>query len=117
MPHLNITTDRELKPYCEKLAASEQIAFDTEFVSERTYRPVLCLIQVASDGELALIDPIEIKDLAPFWRALADPGHETIVHAGRVEVEFCLQAVGRPPAAPSRHPTHLRCAVSRKRPR
>jgi ribonuclease D len=96
--HLNITTDRELAPYCEKLAESKQIAFDTEFVSERTYRPVLCLVQVASGGELALIDPLEIKDLTPFWEAIARPGHETVVHAGRVEVEFCLHAVGRPPA-------------------
>jgi ribonuclease D len=96
--YLSITTDRELKPYCEKLAESKQIAFDTEFVSERTYRPVLCLIQVASDGELALIDPLEIEDLTPFWGAIAAGNRETIVHAGRVEMEFCLHAVGRPPA-------------------
>jgi ribonuclease D len=30
-----------------------------------------------------------------FWRAIAEPGHETIVHAGRGEFEFCLRAVDR----------------------
>ena len=39
-----------------KLAQAKTIALDTEFVSEHTYRPVLCLIQVAADGELAVID-------------------------------------------------------------
>ena len=99
MPHQNITTDRQLHEYCEQLSHSRQIAFDTEFVSERTYRPVLCLVQVIADGQVALIDPLAIKNMRPFWEALARPGHETVVHAGRGEVEFCLHAVARPPAA------------------
>ena len=33
-----------------ELADCPSIAFDTEFVSEHTYRPVLCLVQVAADG-------------------------------------------------------------------
>lgn len=97
MSHDNITTDRQLLEYCERLAGAKQIALDTEFVSERTYRPVLCLIQVIADGQLALIDPLAIEDATPFWRALVAPGHETIVHAGRGELEFCLRAVGSPP--------------------
>jgi ribonuclease D len=57
----------------------------------------LCLIQVAADGDLAVIDAITVGDVTPFWEAVAAPGHETIVHAGRGEVEFCWQAVGRWP--------------------
>ena len=64
---------------------------------ERTYRPLLCLVQVATAERAALIDALSIKEMGPFWEALAQPGHETIVHAGRGEVEFCLRAVGRPP--------------------
>ncbi len=93
----DITTDEQLREYCRELADAKSIAFDTEFVSEHTYRPVLCLIQVAADGQLAVIDPIAIGDVTPFWEAIAAPGHETIVHAGRGEVEFCLQAVDRWP--------------------
>jgi ribonuclease D len=96
--HADITTAGHLASYCEQLAEAKQIAFDTEFVSERTYRPVLCLVQVAADGQPAIIDPLSIKDLTPFWEVVSQPGHETIVHAGRGELEFCLQSVGRPPA-------------------
>jgi len=98
----DITSDEQLREYCRELSHAQSIAFDTEFVSEHTYRPVLCLIQVAADGELAVIDPIAIGDVTPFWEAIVAPGHdapghETIVHAGRGELEFCLQAVDRWP--------------------
>ena len=98
MSHINVSSDARLEQYCSELARVEWIALDTEFVGERTYRPALCLVQVASDGELALIDPLEIEDMSPFWRTLAEPGHETIVHAGRGEFEFCLRAIERRPA-------------------
>ncbi len=98
MSYQSITTDRELRDYCEQLLQCEAIAFDTEFVAEDTYRPELCLIQVAAGGKLAVIDPQEVPDLTPFWQAVAAPGHQTIVHAGRSEIEFCLQAVGSVPA-------------------
>jgi ribonuclease D len=55
--YISVATADDLASYCERLAVAKQIALDTEFVSERTYRPVLCLVQVAADGQLALIDP------------------------------------------------------------
>jgi ribonuclease D len=97
MPPL-ITTASQLESLCQRLAACESIAFDTEFVSEHTYRPQLCLVQVAAGDELSVIDTLAIDDLTPFWQVLAAPGHETIVHAGREEIGFCLAAVGKPPA-------------------
>lgn len=98
MQYQNITTDDQLREYCRELAEAESIAFDTEFVSEHTYRPVLCLVQVAAGEQLAVIDAVAIDDLSPFWKAVAEEGHQTIVHAGRSEMEFCLQAAGRRPA-------------------
>jgi ribonuclease D len=92
-----ITTDRQLEKFCQNLADEPAIAFDTEFVSEHTYRPQLCLIQVAAGDHLAVIDPQAIADITPFWRLLAAGGQQTIVHAGREELLFCLGAVGRAP--------------------
>jgi len=97
MSYKSITTERQLRQYCRELVQSPSVAFDTEFVSEHTYRPVLCLIQVAAQDQLAVIDAVTVPDLTPFWEAVAGPGHETIVHSGRGELEFCLQSVGRLP--------------------
>ncbi|MCC6125665.1 MAG: HRDC domain-containing protein [Pirellulales bacterium] len=98
MQYRNITNDEQLREYCRELAARPRAAFDTEFVSEHTFRPVLCLIQVAAEGDLAVIDPLTIEDLTPFWNTLAAEGRTTIVHSGRSEVEFSMHAIGRPPA-------------------
>jgi len=98
MQYRDITTDDQLREYCRDISSAETIAFDTEFVSEHTYRPVLCLIQAAAEGKLAVIDAIAVGDVAPFWELVAAPGRETIVHAGRGEVEFCLRSIGRRPA-------------------
>jgi ribonuclease D len=92
-----IATQQELVDFCEAAAAARIIAFDTEFVSEDTYRPELCLVQVAADDRLAVIDPYPLEDLSPFWNLLAKPGHTTVVHAGREELRFSLAAIGRGP--------------------
>jgi len=94
----SITTASQLEEYCRGLARANSVAFDTEFVSEHTYRPVLCLVQVAAAGEMAAIDAVALQDLTPFWEAIVTGEHETIVHAGRSEMEFCLRAFGRWPA-------------------
>ena len=97
MDYQNITTDAQLRDYCQELAAADTIAFDTEFVSEHTYRPVLCLVQVAAGGRLAVIDAMTVGDMKPFWEAVIAGSHQTVVHAGRGEMEFCLQAVDQLP--------------------
>ena len=92
-----IDSQSSLGQFCRELADESFIAFDTEFVSEDTYRPELCLIQVASNRLLAIIDPYVIDDLSPFCNRIATGPHETIVHAGREEFRFCGQASGRRP--------------------
>ena len=79
------------------LGQRREFAFDTEFVGEDTYIPVLCLIQVATRDALYLVDPIAIQDVTPFWKLVADPANTVIVHGGREEVRLCRQWSGSPP--------------------
>ena len=46
MSYTHITTADQLVAFCDELARAKEIAFDTEFVSEHTYRSQLCLVQV-----------------------------------------------------------------------
>ncbi|QDU87661.1 Ribonuclease D [Pirellulimonas nuda] len=96
--HDTINSPAQLAELCERLSSAKRIGFDTEFVSEDTFRPELCLVQVAADGLLAVIDPYEVGDLTPFWRLLADGDHVTLAHAAREEINFSLEAIGAPPA-------------------
>ncbi|NDC63736.1 MAG: ribonuclease D [Planctomycetia bacterium] len=94
-----VTSEKQFRELVDRLADHAHLAFDTEFVSEHTYRSQLCLIQVAAPGALAVIDTLEVRDLEPFWRLLTDPGRTTIVHAGREEMGFILQAIQARPAS------------------
>jgi ribonuclease D len=93
----HITTEQHLKDFCASIASAGAVAFDTEFVSEDTYRPDLCLLQIAAGGRLAVVDTHAIDDISPYWRLIAEPGRETIFHAGREEFRFCKAAIGARP--------------------
>ena len=93
-----LSTDEAVGDFCRQIADAPLIAFDTEFVSEDRYYPELCLVQVAAQGQLAIIDPLTVSDLTPFWQLVASPGHTTVVHAGREEFRFCRRASGARPA-------------------
>ena len=97
MDYTDITTDRQLDDFCNRAANSKDIAFDTEFVSEDTYHPDLCLLQIATDDELAVVDTKTV-DAAPFWKLLAEGQQTTIAHAAREEFLFCLRATDQRPA-------------------
>ncbi len=96
MSHETITSPAQLTDFCNRLARADRIGIDTEFVSEDTFRPELCLVQVATANDLAVIDPYRVRDLTMFWRTLADGSHITIAHAAREELNFALLACGKP---------------------
>jgi len=72
-PHRLITDPGELAQACERLARAAAVAVDTEFKRERTYRPELCVVQLAIPGEHLLVDGIALADLEPLRRLFADP--------------------------------------------
>lgn len=90
-----IDSAEALDDLCARLANKSCIAFDTEFVSEDRYRPQLCLIQVAAQEMVAIIDPLLIERTEPFWDLLAQPGRTILAHAAREEIRFCYRYSGK----------------------
>jgi ribonuclease D len=78
----------------ERASSGGRIAIDTEFVSERRYQALLCLVQVAvpdpeAEGGVRteVLDPLEGDlDFSPLAGVLADPDVEVLMHAGRQDV-------------------------------
>lgn len=84
-----ITKQDDLADFCQRLAAQPFIAVDTEFMREKTYWPILCLIQAAGNGVEGIIDPLaDGLDLAPFLDVLAKPDTTKVFHAARQDVEI-----------------------------
>ena len=92
-----ITGKRQFLDLCRHIEDAGCVAFDTEFVSEHTYRPDLGLMQFATDERAVAVDPYEIDDLAPWWRIMADDNTTVLVHGGQAEVRFCLTLFGERP--------------------
>jgi ribonuclease D len=86
-PALAVSTSAELLHALERLAPSDFVAIDTEFMRESTYYPKLCLIQVASADVCALIDPLTSTDLDPLWQFVADRARVKVLHAARQDLE------------------------------
>lgn len=93
LPVRRIATVNDFESFCKELRNRPRLALDTEFVAEDTYQPNLCLIQVAFDEELAVIDPFPLGSVRRFWEAIVEGNVETVVHAGRVDLRFCYNAV------------------------
>lgn len=89
IPHTLLTRDKDVAALCARLARVESFAFDTEFVGEDQYEPEICLVQVATDEECALIDPLSGVDLSEFWHLVGDDGVCKIVHAGSEDIAIC----------------------------
>ena len=70
----------------ELARADGRLGLDTEFMPEGRYKPLLCLVQVAAGGEIAVLDPLEGFEAGPLAEVLADPAVEVILHAGRQDV-------------------------------
>ena len=97
--HDLITDTDTLADLCERLARSEFVCVDTEFMRENTYWPELCLIQIGNEDEAAAIDPLaDGIDLAPLWDLLTDNEDVLkIFHAGGQDVEIVYNFTGKTP--------------------
>ena len=92
-----ITTPAQLANLVEHLRASGRFALDTEFVSEETFEPVLCLLQIATRERLAVIDPLAVRDVGPVWALVNDPSIEVVMHAAGEDLRICHLKTGALP--------------------
>jgi ribonuclease D len=94
-----IADSTELTAFCERQAQAEFVTVDTEFMRDRTYWPILCLVQVGGPDEVVAIDPMaEGIDLAPLFALMANPRVLKVFHAARQDIEIFSNLAGKVPA-------------------
>src|SRR4029453_1798793 len=89
-PHL-ITKSDDLAEFCGGLEHAPFITIDTEFLREKTYWPILCLVQIAGPetDQVAAIDTMAPGlDLAPLAALLKNTKITKVFHAARQDVEI-----------------------------
>lgn len=86
-----------LEAFVERAMGAEVLAIDTEFLREKTYYPKLCLLQMATDDEVAIVDPLTVDDLGVLAPLLEDERTMKLFHAGGQDIEILLREVGSMP--------------------
>jgi ribonuclease D len=89
-----IESAQALEHLCDELSQQEFIAVDTEFARETTYYPHLGLVQLASNGRIACVDPLAF-DARPQLTALMQNRSVTkIFHACLQDLEVLELTLG-----------------------
>ncbi len=86
-----ITSTKDLEEACAYLSGQPFVAVDTEFIRQTTYRPRLCLIQLAAAGLEVIVDPLGGLDLKPFYALMANERVVKVFHAARQDIEIVYQ--------------------------
>jgi ribonuclease D len=86
-----------LAEFCTAIKDVPWLAFDTEFIREKSFYPQLCLIQVGVPGRLACIDPLALEDLSPLLDLLYDRSIVKVLHACSQDLEIFAHLRGEVP--------------------
>lgn len=93
-----ISTTHALDAVCERMRGETFVTVDTEFMREKTYWPELCVVQLASESEVAVIDALaDGIDLASLGTLFADQAVTKVFHAARQDIEIFVQLFGDVP--------------------
>lgn len=92
LERIYIEDSEQLHLICQRYSQASVLAIDTEFVRTRTLYPKLGLIQINDGKTLALIDPVALPDLMPFWQLLENPSIQKVLHACSEDLEVFLTA-------------------------
>lgn len=80
-PIEHLTSPADVARFVDEARAAGRIGLDTEFLWERTYAPVPCLVQVATADRIVILDPIAGVDITPIAELVADPAVAILMHA------------------------------------
>ncbi|MFK8031663.1 MAG: ribonuclease D [Gammaproteobacteria bacterium] len=87
-----VDSAQELAEVCRQIDDATHVALDTEFIRQRTYRPQLCLIQIAVGDNIYCVDPLAFDDLSDLMNRLNKV--EVVIHSARQDLEAIYQTTG-----------------------
>lgn len=88
----------EVDDLVHRVRDAGRCALDFEFLWEKTYAPLPCLAQIAVDGEVYLVDPIEDAPLEPIAAIVDDPEVAVVMHAPSADLTLLAMAHGVRPS-------------------
>lgn len=87
LPVLWVNASEQLNTLCARWLSCEALALDTEFIRERTYYPIMGLIQINDGAGIYLIDPNAGIDFTVFKEVLSSASVLKIFHAASEDLD------------------------------
>lgn len=81
-----IENSMDLDRLAGRLSCEKVLAFDLEADSLHHYREKVCLIQVATEKAVFLVDPLAVTDVSALGPLLADPGIRKVFHGADYDI-------------------------------
>jgi ribonuclease D len=95
---ITISDTKALTAFCDSLDGAEFVTVDTEFMRERTYWPILCLVQLGGPNDAAVVDALaDGIDLTPLFDFLNKSPTLKVFHAARQDIEIFHHLSGHIP--------------------
>jgi ribonuclease D len=93
-----ISDTATLASFCDRLSAEKFVTVDTEFMRDKTYWPILCLVQLGGSEQAAAVDPLaQGIELKPLLDLMADERVLKVFHAARQDIEIFFNLSGAVP--------------------
>jgi len=89
-----IDKPEQLPDLCSRIQQAPWIALDTEFLREKTYYPIFCLLQIATPEWVVCVDPIALPELTDLFAVINDPETIKVLHSCRQDLEIFYQITG-----------------------
>lgn len=89
-----IDKPEQLTDLCNRIQQAPWIALDTEFLREKTYYPIFCLLQIATPDWVVCVDPIALPDLTALFTVINDPDTTKVLHSCRQDLEIFYKLTG-----------------------
>ena len=89
-----IERSTDLIDAARQLSKTQEIAFDLEADSMYHFKEKVCLIQIATDNDTLVVDPLQIDDLSPLKPVMADPGIRKVLHGADYDIRSLYRDFG-----------------------
>ncbi len=89
-----IDRPEQLPDLCKRIQQEPWIALDTEFLREKTYYPIFCLLQIATPDWVVCVDPIALPDLSALFSVINKPEITKVLHSCRQDLEIFYKLTG-----------------------
>lgn len=94
-----ITTTERLEQLADQLLKADAVAVDTEFFWERTFYPILGLVQLATAEGCWLVDTVRLHDIRALGPVLASSAVTKLLHDAPQDLGILARATGAMPRA------------------